>query len=112
MYSVCTGLTQLYLLVNIKYFVHKVQLHVSALDNGHLQVVRQILIKQLYKTYMGCLYGVGRGLSGHEVVYLSERLSSVGYMMGPCCYQNMCKLIIVKSVVYIVLCLCVLCNCY
>jgi len=32
--------------------LHKVQLHVSALDNGHLQVVHEILIKQLYKTYM------------------------------------------------------------
>jgi len=38
-----------------------VQLHVSALDNGRLQVVHEILIKQLYKTYIGCLYGVQRG---------------------------------------------------
>jgi trans-2-enoyl-CoA reductase len=45
----------------MKYFLHKVQLHVSALHNGHLQVVHEILIKQLYKTYMGRLYGVGRG---------------------------------------------------
>ena len=45
----------------IKYFLHKVQLHVSALYNGHLQVVYEILIKQLFKTYMDCLYGVGRG---------------------------------------------------
>ena len=45
----------------MKYFLHKVQLRVSALDNGHLQVVHEILIKQLHKTYMGCLYGVGRG---------------------------------------------------
>jgi len=41
----------------MKYFLHKVQLHVSALDNGHLQVVYEILIKQLYKhtwaVYMG-----------------------------------------------------------
>jgi len=37
-----------------------VQLRVSALDNDHLQVVHEILFKQLYKTYMGCLYGVGR----------------------------------------------------
>jgi len=43
------------------YFLHKVQLRVSALDNDHLQVVHEILIKQLHKTYMGCLYGVGRG---------------------------------------------------
>ena len=31
---------------NIKYFLHKVRLHVSAHDNGHLQVVHEILIKQ------------------------------------------------------------------
>jgi len=37
-----------------------VQLYVSALDNGHLQVVHEILTKQLYKTYMGYLYGVGK----------------------------------------------------
>jgi len=45
----------------VEYKVHKVQLHVSELDNGHLQVVHEILIKQLCETYMGCLYGVGRG---------------------------------------------------
>ena len=45
----------------IKYFLHKVQLYVSGLDNGHLQVVHETLIKQLYQTHMGCLYGVGRG---------------------------------------------------
>jgi len=28
----------------IIYFLHKVQLHVSVLDNGHLQVVHEILI--------------------------------------------------------------------
>ena len=45
-------------------FLHKVQLHVSALDNGHLQVVHEIIIKQLYKIYMGCIHGAGRrGLS-------------------------------------------------
>jgi len=54
MYSVCTGLTQLYLILD------KVQLLVSALDNGHLQVVHEILIKYLYKTYKSCLYGVWR----------------------------------------------------
>ena len=68
------------------------------------------LIKQLYKTNMGCLYGVGRGYSGHEILYLSERLGGVGYMRGPCCYQAMSKFIIVKSMVGIILCLCVLCN--
>ena len=38
----------------IKYFLHKVQLHVSALGNDHLLFVYEILIKQLYKTYVGC----------------------------------------------------------
>ena len=37
----------------LKYFPNVVQLHVSTLDNGHLQVVHEILIKQLYKTYTG-----------------------------------------------------------
>jgi len=41
--------------------LHKVQLHVSALDKDHLQVLHEILIKQLYRTYIGCLYGVGMG---------------------------------------------------
>jgi len=31
---------------------HKVQIHVSALDNGHLQVVHEILSRQLYEAYM------------------------------------------------------------
>ena len=31
-------------------------------------------------------------------------------MRGPCCYQAISKLIIVKSMVGIILCLCVLCN--
>jgi hypothetical protein len=44
------------------YFLHKVQLHVSAIDDGHLQVVHKILIKKVYKIYMGCLYGEGRGV--------------------------------------------------
>ena len=39
----CTGLTQLCLLVEYKvFFLHNVQLHFSALDNGHLQVVHKI----------------------------------------------------------------------
>jgi hypothetical protein len=43
--------------------LHRVQPHVSALDNGHLQVVHESLSKQLYKhiyIYMGYLYGRGR----------------------------------------------------
>ena len=41
---------------------------------------------------------------------MSERLGGVGYMSGPCCYQTVSKLIMVKSVVGIILCICVLCN--
>ena len=37
MYSVCTRLTQVYLLVEYKVFSNKVQLHVSALANGHVE---------------------------------------------------------------------------
>ena len=35
----------------------------------------------------------------------------MGCMEGPCCYQAMPKLIIDKSMVGIILCLSVLCNC-
>ena len=50
---------------NIKYFLHKVQLHVSALDNGHLQVVHVILIKRLYKKQTWAVYmGQGGGKVG------------------------------------------------
>jgi len=37
----------------IDYLLHKVQLHVSALDNGHLQVVHEIFSKQLCAVYSG-----------------------------------------------------------
>ena len=47
--------------------LHEVQLHVSVLDNGHLQVVHEILIKQFYKTYMGCIHGAGRRGGGYAI---------------------------------------------
>ena len=48
---------------------HKIQLHVSALESGHLQVVHEILSKQLYYIYY-VLCIVGRWeVSGHEVTY-------------------------------------------
>jgi len=47
---------------------------------------------------------------GTEIWYLSERLGGVGNMRGPCCCKAMSKLIIVKPMVGIILCLCVLCN--
>jgi len=58
--------------VYIVFHLHKVQLHVSALDNGHLQVVHEILSKQLYKTYIGCIHGAGRRGGGHEISCMSE----------------------------------------
>jgi len=44
------------------------------------------------------------------ISYLSESLGGVSYMRGPCCYLAVSKFIIVKSMVGIILCLCVLCN--
>ena len=41
--------------------------------------------------------------------YLSETLGGYGYTRGPCCYQAMSKLIVVKSMVGTILYLCVLC---
>jgi len=38
---------------------------------------------------------------------VSESLGGVGYMGGPCSYRAMSKLIIFKSMVDIILCLCV-----
>jgi len=62
-------LTQLYLTVEV-YIVllHKVQLRVSALDNGHLQAVHEILSKQLYES---CIQWRGRRRGGHEISYVS-----------------------------------------
>ena len=68
-----TCLTQLHLMVYIwegggererererENFLHKDQLHVSALDNGHLQVEIEKLSKQLYWTYVGCIQWGGK----------------------------------------------------
>ena len=41
------------------YLLHREQLHVSALDNGRLQVVYETLSKQLYETCM-CVTYMGR----------------------------------------------------
>jgi len=51
--------------------LHKVQLHVSSIDNGHLQVVHDILSKQLYETYTGCIQWGVRRRGGHEISYVS-----------------------------------------
>ena len=47
--------------------LHREQLHVSALDNGHLQVVHESLSKQLYKhihIYGLLIWGRGGGKVG------------------------------------------------
>ena len=46
--------------------LHREQLHVSALDNGHLQVVHESLSKQLYKHIhiYGLLIWVRGGVGG------------------------------------------------
>jgi len=38
------------------------------------------------------------------------KVGRCGLHESPCCYQSMSKLIIVKSMVSIIICLCVLCN--
>ena len=55
---VCVPLHHIYIYwQNKKYFLNKVHLHVSALVNGHLHVVHETHLKQLYNKYMGCLWG-------------------------------------------------------
>jgi len=46
--------------IYIYYLLHR-ELHVSALDNGHLQVVYETLSKQLYKT---CIWATYMGREG------------------------------------------------
>jgi len=60
-------------------FLHKVQLHVSALDNGHLQVVNEILSKEIYETYVGCIQWGGRSRGGYEIWYVMK-VGWGGYM--------------------------------
>jgi len=55
--------------------LHREQLHVSAVDNGHLQVVHESLNKQLYKNiYMGYLYGEGAVV--YEVKLMNQLLQT------------------------------------
>ena len=59
------------------YLLHREQLHASALDNGHLQVVYETLSKQLYKTYIWATYmGYGWGKVGTR-----SRICPKGWMM-------------------------------
>ena len=47
--------------------LHKNQLHVLVLDNGHLQVEIEKLSKQLYSTYVGCIQWGGKKRGGHVI---------------------------------------------
>ena len=87
---------------DIYYLLHREQLHVSALGNGHLQVVYEYLVSG----YMG--------LKGGKLGTIS-RICPKDWMVsvqcgGPCCYQATSKLIMDKSMVGIMLCLSVLRN--
>jgi len=67
---------------------------------------RRLVIASSYTKHTWAVYmGKGGGKVGTR-----SRICKKGYMEGPCCYQAMSKLIISKSMVGIILCLCVLCN--
>jgi len=51
------------------YLLHREQLNVSALDNGHLQVVYETLSKQLYKT---CIWATCMWQGGGKVGKISR----------------------------------------
>ena len=54
-WSVCPSLTQFYLMVVMYlHLLPKVQLHVSALDNSHLQVVHESLENSYTRFNVGC----------------------------------------------------------
>ena len=72
-WSVCSCLTQLILFDSRGVFalLPKVQLHVSALDISHLQVVHESLESSYIRFNMGCIqWGCG-GCGGHEISYVS-----------------------------------------
>ena len=61
------------------HLIPKVQLHVSAPDNSHLQVVHESLESSYTRFNMGCVrWGCG-GRGGHEISYVSWTLGR-GYM--------------------------------
>ena len=63
----------------------KIKLHVSALDNNHLQVVNEFLESSYIRFNMGCVqWGCG-GRVGHEISYVSWRLV-VWVTRGNCYY--------------------------
>ena len=81
--------------------LQKVQLHVSALDSVHLQVVHEIFSKQLYGTYI-----VYSGEVGGEVVMRSRMCHGGWEVWVHVVSTIICisELIIVKSVVSYYVC--------
>ena len=55
----------------------KVQLHVSVLDNSHLQVVHESLESSYTRFNMGCVQWGCEGWGGHEISCVSWRLWGV-----------------------------------
>jgi len=70
----------------------------------------RLYMKYLLNSYTKLTWAVYMGREGvnwaREIVSV-RRLGGVGYLSGPCCYQATSKLITVKSVVGIILFLCV-----
>ena len=64
--------------------LYKVQLHVSVLDNGHLQVVHEIISKQVIRDYIGCIQWVGGEVGTRSRMY--HRGCWCGYMGIPLSY--------------------------
>jgi len=82
------------------------KVHVSALDIGHFRVVHEIIIKQIYKTWVVYVGRVG------GKVCTRSRISRRGWavwVLRELCYYND-KVNIVRSMVYYVLwnCTCIL----
>ena len=63
-----------------------------------------------YKNIYGLFIWDREGVNWARNHVCVKRLGGLGYMKVPCCYQAMSKLIIVKSMIGVILCLCVLCN--
>ena len=59
---------------------------------------------------MGCLYGVGRGVKWARDLVSVRKVGECELHEGSMLLPSMSKLIIVKSIVGTILCLCVLCN--
>ena len=91
--------------------LHREQLHVSALDNGHLQVVYESHDKQLYKHIYGLLIWGGEG----GEVGKRSRICQNGWDVWDAwrvhaVIKLRLSLIIDKSMVGIMQCLILLCN--